>query len=379
MGIWDKVRAEFIDIIEWKDDSSDTLVWRFPRFQDEIKQGAQLTVRESQMAVFVNEGKIADVFSPGRYKLQTANLPVLATLKGWKYGFDSPFKAEVYFISTRQFTDQKWGTANPVMLRDPELGPIRVRAFGSYVLRVKEPALFIREIAGTDSVFTTAEITEQLRNRIITRFSDMLAESSIPVIDLARQYEELSLSMQKALQGEFGEYGLELPKFLIENVSLPPEVEEALDRRSSMGIVGNLDDYTKFQAANAMQDAAQNPGGDASAGVGMGIGFAMANQLGQSMNPNQAGNQNPPGGASQSGQQPEASAGPPDLPKIAYYLGVNGEKTGPWNREAVANKILSGEVDKSTLVWKAGMDNWESLETMGDFGNLLDKQPPPLP
>ncbi|MBD3242323.1 MAG: antifreeze protein, partial [Chitinivibrionales bacterium] len=282
MGFIDKLAGEFVDIIEWTDDTPDTMVWRFPRYHNQIKYGAQLTVRESQLAVFVNEGQIADVYKPGMYTLTTRNMPVLSTLRGWKHGFDSPFRAEVYFASTRNFTDLKWGTRNPIILRDPEFGPVRLRAFGSYVVRVSDAARFVREITGTDGVFTLDGITEQLRNLIVTRFSDRLAESKIPVMDLAANYDELSELMTAKVAPEFQEYGLEITKLLVENISLPEEVERALDKRSSMGIVGNLDKYLKYQTGTAMEAAAANPGGDASAGVGMGMGFAMANQMAQS-------------------------------------------------------------------------------------------------
>src|ERR1043165_6593739 len=190
MGLFDKLKGEFVDIIEWTDSSNDTMVWRFPRYQNEIKMGAKLTVRESQVAVFVNEGQMADEYKPGRYKLETQNLPILTTLKGWKYGFNSPFKAEVYFVNTKNFTDQKWGTKNPIMLRDAEFGPIRLRAFGSFALKITDAAKFIKEIAGTQAHFTTEEVVEQLRNLIVTRFTDAIGESKIPALDLAANYDE---------------------------------------------------------------------------------------------------------------------------------------------------------------------------------------------
>ena len=240
MALWDRIKNELIDIIEWTDDSANTMVWRFPRFQNEIKNGAQLTVRESQVAVFVNEGQIADVYKPGRVKLETQNMPILTTLKGWKYGFNSPFKVEVYFVNTKNFTDNKWGTKNPIMLRDPEFGPIRLRAFGTYAVKVVDAGKFIREIAGTQAHFTTEEVSEQLRNLVVTRFTDALGESKIPILDLAANYDELSKFISAKINPEFGEYGLEVTKFLVENISLPPEVETAMDKRSSMGIIGNL-------------------------------------------------------------------------------------------------------------------------------------------
>ena len=221
------------------------------------------------------------MFTSGTHQLTTRNLPLLTTLAGWKYGFQSPFKAEVYFVNTRNFTNLKWGTKNPVMLRDAEFGPVRLRAFGTYVVRVSDPAKFIKEIVGTGGKFSVEEVSDQLKNLIVTRFADMLGESKIPVLDLAASYNELSAYLTGKIAPEFLEYGLEVTKLLVENISLPPEVEEALDKKSSMGIIGNLDNFVKFQSANAMEAAAKNPGGEASAGVGMGMGFAMANQLGK--------------------------------------------------------------------------------------------------
>ena len=221
MGLWDKLTGEFVDIIEWTDDSQDTMVWRFERHGNEIKYGAQLTVRESQVAVFVNEGQIADVFFPGRYVLETQNIPILSTLQGWKHGFESPFKAEVYFVNTRRFTDLKWGTKNPVMMRDPEFGPVRLRAFGTYEIRVADSGAFLREIVGTDGHFTTDEVTDQLRNLIVSRFSQEVGGSGIPVLDLAGNYDQLSTFVTNKIAPDFGQYGLELTKLLVENVSLP--------------------------------------------------------------------------------------------------------------------------------------------------------------
>ncbi len=239
MGLFDKLKGEFVDIIEWTDSSRDTMVYRFERYGNEIKNGAKLTVRESQMAVLINEGKIADVFNPGMHELTTQNLPILSTLKGWAHGFNSPFKAEVYFVNTKRFTDLKWGTKNPIMLRDAEFGPIRLRAFGSYSIRVTDPTLFIKEVVGTDGEFTKDEIVDQLRNIVISRFTDALGESKITALDLASNYDELGSFMENKIGGEFGEYGLELVKLLVENISLPPAVEEAIDKRSSMGVLGN--------------------------------------------------------------------------------------------------------------------------------------------
>jgi membrane protease subunit (stomatin/prohibitin family) len=235
------------------------------------------------VAVFVNEGQLADTFQPGMYELKTNNLPILSTLQAWKHGFESPFKAEVYFFSTRRFTDLKWGTQNPVMLRDPEFGPIRLRAFGSYAIRVKDAPTFLREIVGTDGRFTTDEITNQLRNMVVSRFANILGQSKIPALDLAGNYDQLGQFLLQRIAPEFEAVGLELTNLLVENISLPKEVEAALDKRSSMGIVGNLDQYTQFQAAEALRDAAANPGGGSEAhehGTGAGDGPALERNAG---------------------------------------------------------------------------------------------------
>ena len=284
MALKDFMKSQFIEVIEWLDDSGDTMAYRFPVQGQEIKMGASLTVREGQTAVFLNEGTIADVFKPGRHKLATRNLPILTKLRAWKHGFNSPFKAEVYFVSTRQFTDQKWGTSNPVMLRDPELGAIRLRAFGIFSFKVDDPALFMREIVGTEGHFTTEEINGQLKRLTISGFSDLLAESKIPAFDLASNYDELSAKAKAKLAPEFKSHGLELAKFFVENISLPPEVERMLDKRASMGVVGDMGRFTQFQAAQAIESAAENPGGTAGAGVGIGAGVAMGQSMMGAMN-----------------------------------------------------------------------------------------------
>src|SRR5688572_31187554 len=246
MAFWDKLRAELIDIIEWLDDTRDTIVYRFQRYDNEIKYGAKLIVREGQVAAFVNEGRLADVFAPGTYTLETQNLPILSTLRGWKYGFDSPFKAEVYFVSTRTFTGRKWGTKNPIMLRDPEFGMVRLRAFGSFAIKVKDPATLLKEVVGTNGRFTVHEIGEQLRDMLVARFADVLAESKIPVLDLASNYDELGKFISARIADDFAQFGLQVVALMVENISLPPEVEAAMDKRTSMGIVGDLHKYAQF-------------------------------------------------------------------------------------------------------------------------------------
>ncbi|MCB9946514.1 MAG: SPFH domain-containing protein [Rhodospirillaceae bacterium] len=371
--IWNRIRGEFIDVIEWLDESHDTMVYRFERYGNEIKFGAQLTVRESQAAVFINEGQLADVFQPGRYKLETQNLPVLSTLQGWKYGFESPFKAEVYFISTKRFTDLKWGTKNPIMLRDPEFGPVRIRAFGTYVMRIKDPVTFIREICGTDGQFTTDEITSQLRNLVVSRFSSVVGEAKIPVLDMAANYEDFANFVTGKIGPEFEAYGLELTKLLIENISLPPAVEEALDKRTQMGVIGDLNRYTQFQAADAIQTAAANPGGLAGAGVGMGVGLGMGQQMAGAM----AG---PWGQQGQAPQQQSAPAAPPPLPQaVQFFAAIGGQQAGPFDMGALQAKVRSGEINRDTLVWKDGMAGWTAAGQVGELSALFGAVPPPLP
>jgi len=295
MGIFNFIKSQFIEVIEWTDDSNNTMVYRFPVQGKEIKMGAQLTVRESQAAVFVSEGQIADVYGPGRYELTTQNMPILTKLKSWKYGFNSPFKAEVYFVNTRQFTDQKWGTANPVMMRDSEFGMIRLRAYGIFSFRVADPVKFLKEVFGTNSQFDTESITGQLRRSIVSGISDLLGETKIPAIDLAMYYDELSEQAKVKLQPRFESFGFQLVSFYFENISLPEEVEKVLDKRTSMGVIGNMQQYAQYQAAEAMRDAANNPGGGlAGAGVGMGAGAALGAMMGEAFKTMNQPSQEPP-------------------------------------------------------------------------------------
>lgn len=373
MGLWSKIKGEFIDIVEWTDDSNSTLVYRFERHGNEIKYGAQLVVREGQKALFVNEGKLADIFDPGTYTLETKNIPILSTLKGWKYGFSSPFKAEVYFVSMRQFVDLKWGLKNPIMLRDKEFGPVRLRAFGNYSIKVKDPKAFILQLVSTDNRFSTNEISSQLRNIIVARFADILGESKIPVLDLAANYDELGEFIASKITDEFNSYGLDLTKVLVENISLPPAVEEALDKRSSMGVIGNLGAYTQFQTAEAMTKAAENPGGMAGGGMGMGMGFAMANQMAHAQTQHQAPQQQAP--------QPQAApAAPPPVPgQKKYHLALNGQSVGPFGSAELQQKIQSKELTKETLAWSEGMANWQKASEIEDIAKLFGSAPPPIP
>ncbi len=365
MGIFDKLLGEFVDVIEWTDDSSDTMVYRFERYGNEIKYGAMLTVRESQTAVLVSEGRIADFYEPGLYQLETQNMPVMTTLENWTHGFSSPFKAEVYFFNMRRFTDLKWGTKNPIMLRDKEFGPLRLRAFGTYSIRIKEPLTFIKEIVGTDGHFRTGEISEQLRNLIVSRFAGIIGESGIPILDLAANYETLSNFITQKISPEFACYGLDVLQLMVENISLPPEVEAALDKRSSMGIIGDLGRYTQFQTAEAIEAAAKNPGGGANEGMGMGMGFAVAREMSKAF----------------TGQTPgQASEAPTPIPAaIAYYVAIDGQQQGPFDRLVVEQKIKNGEINRTTLIWRADLVEWTSAENVAELSGALAILPPPLP
>jgi len=284
MGFFDRLTAQFIEIIEWTDDDRNTMVYRFPVYAKEIKNGAKLVVREGQAAVFIREGQLADVMGPGTYTLDTKNIPILSTLLGWKYGFESPFKCEVYFVSTRQFTDLKWGTSNPIMMRDADFGAVRLRAFGTYAVKITDPGLFIKDIVGTDGLFQTEEISEYLRDLVIQGFSNSLGNAKIPALDLAANYRSLSDGLTVAIQQDFFTHGLTLSRFIISNISVPPEVEAALDKRAQMGAIGDMARFTQFQVANSIPDAAKNPGGIAGLGVGLGAGVAMGGQYANAMN-----------------------------------------------------------------------------------------------
>jgi membrane protease subunit (stomatin/prohibitin family) len=363
----EKLFGEFVDVIEWTDSSADTLVWRFERYNNEIKFGAKLTVREGQTAVFVNEGEIADVFTPGMYELRTANLPILSTLQSWPHGFESPFKAEIYFFNMRRFPDLKWGTRNPAIIRDAEFGPVRLRAFGTYEIRIADPALLLREVVGTDGHFTIDEISDQLRNLIVARFATILGSAGIPVLDLAANYDHLGQFVQGRISPEFANYGLELTKLLVENVSLPPAVEEALDRRSSMGVIGDLRKYAQFQAAEAMRAAAANPaeGGGAATGIGMGMGMAMAKHFADAMG-------NP--------VETAARAAPPPIPSArSFFVARDGQPDGPFELAELRQQKRAGQLAASDLVWADGMAGWTKAVDVTDLAGLFRTAPPPIP
>ncbi|MEZ4291847.1 MAG: SPFH domain-containing protein [Myxococcota bacterium] len=380
MALFDKLRAELIDIVEWIDDSQHTLVWRFPRYRNQIKYAAQLIVRPGQSAVFVHQGRIADVFGPGHYRLETKNLPVLSTLMGWMHGFDSPFKAEIYFVSTRQLTDLKWGTSNPVPLRDPDFGPVRVRAFGTYTLRAIDPGRLLSELVGTDGVYEAEEVSALLRSIIASTFADVVANAGIGVLDLARRYGELSETLRRAVVERIDdEYGLEIPQLYIVNVSVPEEVERALDVRASMTAIGDMGAFQAYQLGHAMPEAAANPAdGLAGAGVGLGMGLAMTNAMGGIA----GGSGGPtPGGvatAGSAGASHTPGMAPPPLATPTWHIAEAGQAVGPFTPAQLAQAVATGRVGRETLVWRAGMSDWVMAAGVEELARLFPPMPPPL-
>lgn len=352
MSILGFIKGELLEIIEWTDDSRDTLSFRYPDDDKEIKNGAQLIVRESQQVQFVAAGQYADLFNPGKHTLKTENIPILSTILGWKYGFNSPFKCDVYFLNTRLFTGNKWGTSNPVMMRDADFGVVRLRAFGTYDFRIVDAPRFLKEVAGTDQNFRLDEFADTMRSRIVSVFTDALATAKVPALDVASRYGELGDALLPIINPAMtSKYGIEITGFVLENVSVPPDVEKAIDARSSMGAVGNLNDYVKFQMGSAMGN-----GGDASAAAvpaQMAMGFGLAQEMMRSMQ-NQGG-------------QPGAGAVPPPLPagagaievltpeQAAAALGVSVEDV----EAAIASGDLKArKIGNATRIAKAALEEF---------------------
>ncbi len=379
MGIFDFLTGEFIDVIHWVDDTRDTIVWRFEREGHEIKYGAKLTVREGQAAVFVHEGQLADVFTPGLYMLETNNMPIMTTLQHWDHGFKSPFKSEIYFVNTTRFNDLKWGTKNPIICRDPEFGPVRLRAFGTYSMRVVDPARFMQEIVGTDGEFTTDEISFQVRNIIVQEFSRVVAGSGIPVLDMAANTGDLGKLVAQEINPVIQSYGIALPELYIENISLPPTVEAAMDKRTSMGLVGDLNAFSQYAAAEAMTKAAENPaGGGMAAGLGAGMGMAMA----QGMNRGPWGAM----GGAMCGTAPQAQAAPaaapvPPPPPVehVWHIAEGGETKGPFSKASLGRMATEGGLTRETYVWTAGQDGWMKAGDVAELAQLFTVLPPPPP
>jgi membrane protease subunit (stomatin/prohibitin family) len=369
-----KLTGELIDIIEWLDDSTNTLVYRYERHNNEIKYGAKLTVREGQMAVFINEGQLADVFKPGMHTLNTQNLPILATLKGWKYGFESPFKAEVYFVNTRKFTDLKWGTPGPATMRDSEFGIVRATAFGIYTIRVQDAGIFIKDISGTEGRFTTEQIQENLRGKIGLRIKEVMPELGLSIIDLEAKVTEMGNRLRERISPDFAAMGLELCEVQVQDVGLPEEVEKAIDKRGAIAAVGNLQAYTQYETASAIKDAATTPNSAAGAGMGLGAGFAMggamAGQMGAAMQAGAAGMASPSA----------VSAAPPPIPAaVAFHVAVGGAQTGPFDMGTLQSQVTGGQLKRDSLVWKAGMAQWAKAGEVSELSSLFASVPPPLP
>ncbi|MEL6865885.1 MAG: SPFH domain-containing protein [Bacteroidota bacterium] len=304
MGLFDFIRGELIEVIDWVEQSNDIVLWKFPDKDANIKYGASLTVRESQMALFLDEGRFADLYEPGRYELNTQNMPVLTTLRNWAKGFDSPFKCDVYFISMRTFTNLKWGTQNPIILRDPEFKQVRVKAHGTYFVRVKDPELFFTEFAGTNQILRIDDIESRLRDIVSPKFAEAAAESGVSVLDMVANYTELGEKVAPFLQKDLDPFGIELTKFQITSTSLPKEVEAFYDKMTNMNMVGDMSKFSQFQQAQAIEKAAENPGGGAGEGIGMGMGFGMANMMMQQQQQQQQ--QTPPPADSPTGDEAKA-------------------------------------------------------------------------
>ena len=365
MGIFDFLTGEFIDVIHWVDDTRDTMVWRFEREGHEIKYGAKLTVREGQAAVFVHEGQLADVFTPGLYMLETNNMPIMTTLNHWDHGFKSPFKSEIYYVNTTRFNNLKWGTKNPIMVRDPEFGPTRLRAYGTYTIRVSDPARFLTEIVGTDGEFTMDEISYQIRNIIVQDFSRVIAASGIPVLDMAANTADLGKLIAAQIAPTLAEYGLSMPELYIENISLPPAVEAALDKRTSMGLAGDLGKFPQYSAAEAMTAAAQQQGSGAmGAGIGAGMGLAMAQSMTQGI-----------GGA----HNMTAASPPPPPVEHVWHIAENGQTQGPYSKADLGRMASTGSFKRDTYVWTAGQDGWQRAEDVQELAQLFTILPPPPP
>ncbi len=360
MGIFDFLSGEFIDVIHWTDDTRDTMVWRFEREDHEIKYGAKLTVREGQAAVFVHEGQLADTFMPGLYMLETNNLPVMTTLQHWDHGFRSPFKSEVYFIATRRFTDLKWGTKNPVIIRDPEFGPTRVRAYGTYSVKVSDPGRFLVEIVGTDGEFTMDEISYQIRNIITQAFTRTIASAGIPVLDMAANTADLGRVLAEGITETISAYGLELPELYIENISLPRAVEKALDERTSRGVVGSLDDHLRYKTAEALG----HEGAGAGAAMGMGLGAGMGMQM--------AGQMAGPWG-------PRPAAPPPPPVEHVWHLAEGGKTSGPFSKADLGKMATGDGLSRESWVWTQGQDGWKRAEDVAELAQLFTVAPPPPP
>lgn len=370
MGLFDKLKGELVDIIEWLDDSNgNTLVWRFPRYQNEIKNGAKLIVRPGQIAVFVNQGRLADAFTEGTHELTTGNMPILSTLMGWKHGFNSPFKSEIYFVSTKAVPGLKWGTPQPLMLRDPDFGVIRLGAFGTYTLRCSDPKLLLKQLVGTDGHYDTDEVQQVMRSLIQQAIADVIGGNKVAALDLLGNYAKMGEEIKAKVQTQIDdEYGLDLPSLQVVNINVPEAVQKAIDQRSSMGALGsgtlgaapNMAAFQQYQLGQGLANA----GGGAGAGMNMGMGLALAGQM---MNQT---------------QQQQLMAPPPMPSSQQWFFGVNGQNVGPLTVEVARQFVQMGQVKADTLCWTQGMAAWTAAGEVPALQALFAAAgggPPPLP
>lgn len=379
MGIWDTLKthakAQFLDVIQWLDDTQDTIVYRFPIFNQAIQDGGKLVVREGQAAVFVSEGQLSSVFGPGTYDLSTRTKAVWSFFESIKYQLNYPYKGDIYFVSTRQFTNQKWGTPNPIMMRDAHLGPVRIRAFGSYAFRVSDAATFLREIVGTNGLFTTEEVNGHVKRKLVSAFADTLGETKIPVLDLAAHYMDVGDALRQRMTGWFEQnFGVAITDFVVENVSLPPEVEKMLDKRTSMGIIGDMGAYTQFQSANAIEAMASRPGASnpmMDAGMGMAMGGAMGAQMARG-----AGAVFDPQTGMPGAGAPAAAPPPPPAATRYHYHGPSGQ--GEYSAQEIA-ALIARDRKGAHSVWATGWAGWKPWREVPEIAGLLPPEMPPPP
>ncbi|MDP6932705.1 MAG: SPFH domain-containing protein [Myxococcota bacterium] len=369
MGIWDTLtghaEAQFLDVIEWLDESRDTLVYRFPVFNQAIQDGGKLVVREGQTAVFIHEGRMSEVFGPGTYEISTRTKAIFSFFESIQYGLNYPYKGDVYFISTRQMTGQRWGTANPIMLQDPQVGPVRIRAFGVYAYRISQADTFLREVVGTSGLLTTEEINGHFKRKLVSAFADTVGESGIPVLQLASQYMDLGEAMRSRMNDWFVEnFGTTITDFIVENISLPEEVEKALDKRSSMGLLGDMNQYTQFQAANAIESAAGRPG-QGNTMLDAGMGLAMGNMMAGQMT-----------GAGQ------GAAAPPPPPGAATLHYSGSGQDGQYTAQQIAG-LVAADRSGTHNVWAPGWAGWKSWNQVPEVASQVPPDttaaPPPPP
>ncbi len=380
MSLWDTIKphvgAQFLDVLEWTDDSTNTLVYRFPIFQKAIQDGGKLVVREGQAGVFVAEGKLSEVFPPGTYELSTRTKPIMAFFESIKYGLNMPYKGDVYFVSTRQFTDQKWGTANPIPIRDADLGVVRIRGFGNFAFKISDPGVFLKEVVGTAGLFTTEEITGQLKRKLVSALADSIGEAKIPLLDLVAHYLDFGDELRQKLNGWFqSNYGITLTDFVVENISVPPEVEKMMDKRSSMALAGDMNQYTQFQAANAIEEVAKRPGGGGNnMFMDAGVGLAMGQTIGGAMGRQASGPFNPQAGLGGGGP---GGPPPPPLPGGAkfHYNGPGGQ--GEFDVTAIAGFIMANRAAQH-LVWQAGWPGWKPWAEAPEIAQRVPPAPPPV-